>query len=116
SQPLDVGLAVEPRAAGCSLGAHEALVLVDAQRLRVHPDELRRDADHVAGMVGGHYPLQRRESRRLRSLVSSVEPTLITGSPPATFRATPPPPPPPASAPGCGAARARLPCRSRRAS
>ena len=61
-QPLDVGLAVEPRAAGRALRAHEALVLVEAQGLRVHADELRRDADHVDRAVG-HARCSRRERR-----------------------------------------------------
>src|SRR5205823_6162507 len=50
-QPLDVGLGVEPGAAGRALRPHEALRLVDPQRLRVHADELGGDADHV------HWPL-----------------------------------------------------------
>ena len=54
AQPLDVGLAVEARAARRALRAHETLVLVDAQRLRMHADELGGDADHVDRAVGHH--------------------------------------------------------------
>ena len=50
-QPLDVGVGVEPRVAGGALRPHEALLLVDPQRLRVHADELGGDADHVARVV-----------------------------------------------------------------
>src|SRR5262249_1877051 len=50
----EVRVRVQPRVARRALRAHEALLLVDAQRLRVHADELGRDRDHVAGMVRGH--------------------------------------------------------------
>src|SRR5690242_6693428 len=39
-QPVEVRFGVQPRVAGCALRADEALVLVDAQRLRVHADEI----------------------------------------------------------------------------
>ena len=48
AQPLEVGLGVEARVAGRALRPHEALLLVDAERLRVHADELGGDGDHVA--------------------------------------------------------------------
>src|SRR4051812_25933461 len=50
-QPLDVRVGVETRVARRALRVDEALLLVDAQRLRVHPDELCGDADHVARAV-----------------------------------------------------------------
>src|SRR5262249_2422208 len=50
-QPLDVELRVEPRVAGGPLRPDEPLLLVDAQRLWVHADEIRGDADHVARAV-----------------------------------------------------------------
>ena len=51
AQPLDVRVRVEARVAGGALRADEALLLVDAQRLRMHADELGGDADHVARTV-----------------------------------------------------------------
>src|SRR3954451_13856446 len=54
TQPLEVRLRVQPRVAGSALRAHEPLLLVDAQRLRVHPDEVGRDRDHVPGVVVDH--------------------------------------------------------------
>ena len=48
AQPLEVGLGVEARVPGGALRADEALLLVHAQRLRVHADELGGDGDHVA--------------------------------------------------------------------
>ena len=57
AQPLDVRVGVEARVAGGALRAHEPLLLVDAQRLRMHADELGGDADHVARtVVVGHPP------------------------------------------------------------
>src|SRR5438105_8787288 len=41
-QPLEVALRVEPRVPRRPLRPHEPLLLVDPQRLRVHPDDLRR--------------------------------------------------------------------------
>src|SRR5580765_3034323 len=53
-QPVEVCLRVQARVAGGPPRTHEALLLVDAQRLRMHPDELRGDADHVARVVSAH--------------------------------------------------------------
>src|SRR5581483_8468383 len=50
-QPVEVVLGVEPRPAGRPARADEPLRLVDAQRLRVHADEVGRDRDHVARAV-----------------------------------------------------------------
>jgi len=47
AQPLDVRLAVQAGAARRARRAHEALRLVQAERLRMHADELGRDADHL---------------------------------------------------------------------
>ena len=46
---LDVGL--HARVAARALRAHEALLLVNAQRLRVHARQLGRDADHIERCV-----------------------------------------------------------------
>src|SRR6476646_1064793 len=48
AQPVEVALRVQPGAARRPAGPEEPLRLVDAQRLRVHADELRGDADRVA--------------------------------------------------------------------
>ena len=57
-QPLDVGVGVQARVAGGALRVHEPLLLVDAQRLRMHADELGGDADHVARTVAvGHHQI-----------------------------------------------------------
>src|SRR5262249_49365417 len=45
AQTVEIGLRVEARVAGRALRTDQAFVLVDAQRLRVHADELRRDRD-----------------------------------------------------------------------
>ena len=50
-QPLDVVVGVEPRVAGGALRVDEPLLLVDAKCLRVHADDVGRDADHVARAV-----------------------------------------------------------------
>ena len=50
-EPLDVGVRVEARVAGGALRVDEPLLLVDAQRLRVHADDVGGDADHVARAV-----------------------------------------------------------------
>src|SRR4051812_6177944 len=47
AQAIDVLLRVEARVLRRALGADEPARLVDAERLRVHAGELRRDADHV---------------------------------------------------------------------
>ena len=44
-QPVDVGLRVPPRVARRAARAHQALALVDAQRLRMHAGQLGRHAD-----------------------------------------------------------------------
>src|SRR5215211_3964009 len=49
AEPVEVGLRVEARVPRRALRPHEALRLVDPERLRVHADELGRDRDHVAG-------------------------------------------------------------------
>ena len=54
AQALEVGLRVETRVPCSALGLDEALLLVHAQGLRVHSDELRCDGDHVAGAVVDH--------------------------------------------------------------
>ena len=51
-QPLDIPVGVQARVARRALRANEAPLLIDAQRLRMHADELGRDADHVARTVG----------------------------------------------------------------
>ncbi len=53
-QPLHVRLGVEPRVPRGALGPDEPLLLVDPQRLGMHPDELRGDGDHVAGTLVDH--------------------------------------------------------------
>jgi hypothetical protein len=50
-QPLEVDVRVETRVAARPLRAHESLLLVHPQRLRVHADELGGDGDHVPGPV-----------------------------------------------------------------
>src|SRR5205823_7838684 len=45
-EALDVAVAVEAVAAMAG-GFHQPQALVESQRLRVHPDATRRDADHV---------------------------------------------------------------------
>src|SRR4029450_8378927 len=50
----EVGLRVEARVAGGALRPDEALLLVLAQRLRMHADELGGDGDHVARAVVDH--------------------------------------------------------------
>ncbi len=47
AQQLDVALRVPTTAPARARGLDQALALVDAQRLRVHPCELGRDRDHV---------------------------------------------------------------------
>src|SRR5262249_39681820 len=47
AQPIEVTLRVEARAARRATRPHESLRLVDAQRLRVHTDQVGGDADHV---------------------------------------------------------------------
>ncbi len=70
AQPLDVGVGVEPRVAGRALRAHEPLLLVDAQRLRVHADEVGGDRDHVArASVVAHPVAFRSSSSSSRSLL-----------------------------------------------
>ena len=54
-EPLDVPVGVEPGPAGRPRRLHEPLRLVQAERLRVHADELGRDGDHVPGTLG-HQP------------------------------------------------------------
>src|SRR5512132_1688761 len=60
-QPVEVRLGVQPRVPGRALRADQPLVLVDAQRLRVHPDEVGSDGDHVPRAVVHHLrrPLMR---------------------------------------------------------
>src|SRR5690606_27849097 len=50
-QLLDVALRVEPGLAAAAAGFDEALALVEAQRLRVHIDQLGRHAYHVERLV-----------------------------------------------------------------
>src|SRR5215207_479176 len=50
-EPLDVEVGVEACVAGGPLRIDEALLLVDAKRLRVHADDVGGDADHVARAV-----------------------------------------------------------------
>src|SRR5581483_4873964 len=76
AQPLDVGLAVQARAAGRALRAHEPLVLVEAQRLRVHADELGRDADHVDRTVA-HDDLLPRVRARWVTMIATATATPI---------------------------------------
>src|SRR6476620_10316308 len=74
-QPLDVCFRIQTRVAGRALRADQTLVLVDAQRLRMHADNVGRDGDHVARAVVHHAPTPssgRRESGTLPS--SSVNP------------------------------------------
>src|SRR5581483_2526951 len=56
-KPVEVVFRVQARAAGRAPRADEALRLVDAQRLRVHADEVGGDRDHVARAVvlGGRH-------------------------------------------------------------
>src|SRR4029079_4090359 len=56
TQPREVVLRVEARVPGGALRAHEALLLVDAQRLRMHADELGGDGAHVEGMLVRRHP------------------------------------------------------------
>ncbi len=53
-QPLEILLGVEPRVAGGPLRLHEAPLLVDAERLRMHADEVGGDGDHVPALVVHH--------------------------------------------------------------
>ena len=50
-EAFDVGLRIHARVAARALGAHKALLLVNAQRLRVHARQLGRDADHIERCV-----------------------------------------------------------------
>ena len=65
-QPLDVRVRVQPRVAGGPPRPHEAPLLVEPQRLRVHADQVGGDRDHVPRPVVGH------RDRRLRY---SIRPT-----------------------------------------
>src|SRR5215210_3348766 len=69
-QPVEVGLGVQARVPRGALRPDQALVLVDAQRLRVHPDEVGRHGDHVARTVVHHSPpsLNRRSASTLRRI------------------------------------------------
>ena len=60
AQQLDVAVGVAPAATARARGLEQALALVDAQRLRVHPRELGRDRDHV------ERPRRQRPSELLR--------------------------------------------------
>src|SRR5919109_3024853 len=50
-QPLEIGVGVEAGITRRAHRLHEPLGLVDAERLRVHPDELGGDGDHVARAI-----------------------------------------------------------------
>src|SRR5215208_371549 len=76
-EPLEVGLGVEAGVPRGTLGAHEPLLLIHAQGLRVHPDELGCDGDHVARSVVHHA-----RSRKMRTA------TELIARRPATTRAT----------------------------
>src|SRR4051794_39317931 len=120
AEALDVRLAVEARAAGRPLRAHETLVLVDPKCLRVHADELRRDADHVHRAVA-HVSLRfmsmYAHSPTTASATSPKTSALIISRPsPSAAPAARVPSCSRASAPGCARARARRPCRRRSAS
>ena len=73
----EVGLGVETRVPRGALRADEPLLLVHAQGLRVHPDELGCDGDHVARSVVHHA-----RSRKMRTA------TELIASSPMTTRAT----------------------------
>ena len=66
AQPLEIRVRVEPRVAGRPLRTHQPLLLVDAERLRVHADQVGGDADHVARRVVHHIagPLELLDSSR----------------------------------------------------
>src|SRR5436190_22399811 len=51
AQALEVGLRVEAGVPGGALRADQPFLLVHAQRLRVHADELGGDGDHVARAI-----------------------------------------------------------------
>src|SRR5262245_15291003 len=71
AKAVEIGLRVEACVAGRALRTDEALVLVDAQRLRVHADDLRRDRDHVARAVVHHRRPPRMRPPRIRPSSSS---------------------------------------------
>src|SRR5215218_2261464 len=51
AQALEIRLRIQARVAGGALRTHQTLLLVDAQRLRMHANEFGGHADHVAGVV-----------------------------------------------------------------
>src|SRR2546430_11812644 len=82
-QALEIQLGVEARVPLRPLRPDQAPALVDAQRLRMHADEVGRDGDHVARAVVHHSPrsLKRRSCSSLRRINTNVttmptEPTL----------------------------------------
>ena len=72
-QPLDVVLRVAARVLGRTLRAHQPAPLVEAQRLRVHPRQLRRNGDHeerpVAVVLLSHDPFSAVRRRAGQSAV-----------------------------------------------
>src|SRR5262249_32689087 len=82
SEPVEVGLRVETCVSRGALRADQPLVLVDAQRLRVHADEVGRDGDHVARTVVHHLrpPRMRSSWSSLRRMYTNVpiRPTVPT--------------------------------------
>src|SRR5215204_2477482 len=67
AQPLEIRLGVEAGVPGGALRPHEALLLVQAERLGVHADDVGGDGDHVAGPLVEHHRTFPSSSRSSRS-------------------------------------------------
>src|SRR5262245_28152626 len=86
SQPLEVALGVQTRAARGAARAHEALRLVHPQRLRMHADEVGSDGDHVSRALGHQRSIPSQPSSRAVPYARTARPSgspTICGHPPA---------------------------------
>src|SRR5580765_6881677 len=96
-QPLDVCFRVQTRVARRALRADQPLVLVNAERLRMHADNVGGDGNHVARSVVHHscLSLTRRSSSSLRRMITNVTSTTTVPTPTrmraASFTRTTPP-------------------------